>query len=305
MFHRAAPILTAALPLLVLAAAAHAEPTDTVSTPAPNADRRQLSLGLQRDAQGHQLSLAQLGLAVGQRGWVQLGAGRAADPQAAGAGRTGIASVGAGYIAEGMHYSLGLSQRSDGSRYRQTDVSASVDWLWPGVKAGLDLTHRSARSRVTVADANAPGGSAPATQRVRATGVGLHAAYQVSQRVQVYGAAMRYRPSISTRADGASQDSGLLGQVLGRQPSAVNRDETVLNRSLQWGASYQLSPQAAVNADVLSDRLPNGAGSVNSLQLKAAITVAPAWLLTPGVGRSRATGQPGVNYGLLSLSHGW
>jgi hypothetical protein len=301
MFCRFVSPLVASLSWVLLAPLAHAQSAD----PAPNADRRHVSLGVQRDAQGHQLSLAGLGLAVGQRGWVELGAGRATDPQADGATHTGIASVGAGYLADGMQVSLGLSQRSGGSRYRQSDVSASVDWLWPGLKAGLDLTHRSARSRVTVADANAPGGSAPATQRVHASGVGLHAAYQLTQRVQVYGAAMRYRPSISTRADGAAQDSGLLGQVLGRQPSAVNREQTVLSRSLQLGARYQLSPQAAVSAETLSDRLPNGAGSVNSLQLKAAITVAPAWVLTPGVGRSRATAQPGVNYGMLSLSHGW
>ncbi|RZI98820.1 MAG: hypothetical protein EOP39_26410, partial [Rubrivivax sp.] len=43
--------------------------------PAPNADKRALHLAVQRDGQRNQSAAAAISLPVGERAWVQLGAG--------------------------------------------------------------------------------------------------------------------------------------------------------------------------------------------------------------------------------------
>jgi hypothetical protein len=292
---RPALLLLAAL----LAGLAHAD------EPAPNADKRALNLAVQRDAQRNQSAAAAVSLPVGQRAWVQLGAGQSRSRDAA-SGTTykpRQLSVGGGVAGRAWQAGLNASQRRDGDALRQTDVAAALDWKpTDHVNVGVDATHRNARARGTLA-AGGGGAATPVEQRVKGHGVGVHGAVAVTQRFTVYGATMRNHYKTTT-TQATTGNGGLLAPLLPNRVSAINRDEAALARSHQLGATYRVSDRVALNGEVLQDRLLEG-GNLRSVQVKAAIAAGAGWTLTPGIGRSRGPQGEGVNYGLLGASYAW
>lgn len=292
---RPALLLLAAL----LAGLAHAD------EPAPNADKRALNLAVQRDAQRNQSAAAAVSLPVGQRAWVQLGAGQSRSRDAA-SGTTykpRQLSVGGGVAGRAWQAGLNASQRRDGDALRQTDVAAALDWKpTDHVNVGVDAAHRNARARGTLA-AGGGGAATPVEQRVKGHGVGVHGAVAVTQRFTVYGATMRNHYQTTT-TQATTGNGGLLAPLLPNRVSAINRDEAALARSHQLGATYRVNDRVALNGELLQDRLLEG-GNLRSVQVKAAVAAGAGWTLTPGIGRSRGPQGEGVNYGLLGASYAW
>ncbi|MGQ3051880.1 MAG: hypothetical protein ACT6S0_08860 [Roseateles sp.] len=292
------PTLTAAALLATIAAQAGGA--------APNADKRALNLAVQRDARHNHSAAATVSLPVGQRAWVQVGAGQSSsrDPISGNRDKPGQLSVGGGVAGKAWQASATASQRRDGDRLRQTDWAAAMDWRpTDGVSIGVDAVMRHARTRGTLATEG--GAPTPVEQRVRGHGVGLHAAVAVTPRASIYGAAMRNRYKTSTQqATGGS--GGLLAGVplLGQRVTAINRDEAAFDRSEQLGATWRFGERVALNGELMQDRLHDG-GSLRSVQLKAAIAAGAGWTLTPGIGRSRGAAGEGTNYGLLGASYAW
>lgn len=283
---------------LMLAGMAHAEEV------APNADKRAVNLAVQRDGQRNQSAAAAVSLPVGERAWVQLGAGqsRSHDLASGNSVKPRQVAVGGGVAGKAWQASVNVSRRRDGERLRQTDLATAVDWRpAEGVNVGVDAVKRSARARGTVASGG--GAATPVEQRLRGHGVGVHGAVAVTPRLSVYGAVMRNRYTTSTTQ--ATNSGGLLAGVplLGNRVTAINRDEAALDRSHQLGATYRVSERVALNGEVMQDRLHDG-GNLRSVQMKAAIAAGAGWTVTPGVGRSRGP-QGGVNYGLLGASYAW
>lgn len=302
---RQPPSFLVALAAALLAVAARADEA------APNADKRAMTLAVQRDAAGHQSAAAAVSLPVGRSAWLQAGVGRSRsrDDVAGTTARPRQLSVGGGVAGRQWQAGVTASQRRDGSALRQTDLAASVDWQpMDGVNVGVDAARRSARARGTVAAGN---GGAPTAvaQRLTGRGVGVHGAVAVTPRVTVYGATMhnRYR-STTTATQAGGGAGGLLGQVplLGAsRVSVVNRDEAALDRSHQLGATWRVGERVALNGEVSQDRL-HGGGSLRSVQLKAAVAAGDSgWTITPGVGRSRGPNGEGVNYGSVAASLAW
>ena len=284
------PTLVAAL---LLASLAHAD------EPALNADKRALNLAAQGDAQHNQSSVAALSLPVGERAWVQLGAGQSRSRDAAsGTGyRPRQLAIGGGVAGKAWQAGVNASQRRDGDALHQTDLAAAADWRpADGVTLGVDATRRYARARGTMASAE---------RRVKGHGVGVHGAVAVTPRFSVYGATIRTH--YTTRSQQTTNSSGglLAGlPLLQSRVSAINRDEAALDRSSQLGATYRVSDRVALNGELQQDRLHDG-GSLRSLQMKAAIAAGAGWTVTPGIGRSRGPQGEGVNYGLLGASYAW
>ncbi len=301
--------MTPSFPALVLAVlAATAQAPAHAEEAAPNADRRAVTLAVQRDAQGNRSTAAAASLPVGRSSWVQAGVAQSRSRDDAGgtARRPAQLSVGGGVAGRAWQAGVTASQRRDGSALRQTDLAASVDARpADGVNLGLDVTRRSARARGSVAS---PGGGVPTAvqQRLQGHGVGVHGALAVTPRVTVYGATMRSRYASTTTTTQAG--GGLLGNapLLGAsRVTAVNRDEAALDRSHQLGATWRVNDRVALNGEVGQDRLHDG-GSLRSVQLKAAIAAGDSgWTITPGLGRSRGPNGESVNYGSVGASFAW
>lgn len=295
------PLKPALIATLLLAGLAQAD------EPAPNADKRALNLAAQRDAQRNQSAAAVVSLPVGERAWMQLGAGesRSRDAVSGNTYRPKQVSVGGGVAGKAWQASVNASQRRDGDALHQTDLAAAADWRpAEGVNVGVDATRRNARARGTLAPTGG-GAATPVEQRAKGHGVGVHGAVPITQRFSVYGATLRNRYTASTQ-QATANPGGLLGALplLQNRVTAINRDEAALDRSSQLGATYRVSDRVALNGEVQQDRLHDG-GSLRSMQMKAAIAAGAGWTVTPGIGRSRGPQGEGVNYGLLGASYAW
>lgn len=281
-------------------------------TPAPNQDMRFVSIGAQADNRHDQELLSTLSLPVGQRGWVQAGVGQSRSVEAAGPRKPAIVNGAVGLAGESVQATVSASHRADGGRYRQTDVGTSVDWRRGGSGIGLDVTHRRSQAAGTVAVPGAVGGSTtvPAQARVAGTGLGVHGTLQVTEHLGVYASAMRNHYKTSTRQDTTTQSGGLLGAdpVLSRAllggGSFVDRDELALDHSAQVGATWRWT-KVALSGEYTAGQLHDGAGAMRSVDVKAAVDVAPGWRVAPGVGRG-TTGQGGhATFASLAATYGW
>jgi len=285
------PLLFAAL---LLAGIAHAD------EPAPNADKRALNLAVQRDGQHNQSAAAAVSLPVGDSAWVQVGVGQSRSRDAASGNiyKPAQVTIGGGVAGRRWQASVNASQRRDGSALRQDDVAAALDWkATDSLSVGLDATHRSARTRGTLA-------ATSVEQRVSGHGVGVHGAVALTLRLSLYGATMRNHYTTTTTQ--AAQGGGLLAGVplLHNRVSAVNRDEAALDRSHLLGATWRASDRVALNGELQQDRLHDG-GSLNGVQVKAAINAGAGWTVSPGIGHSRGPQGESSNYGLLGASYNW
>ena len=280
--------ITTLAALLVLPALAHAD------EPAPNAGRRSVTVAAQRDSQKNQQAAASLSLPVGDRAWVNVGAGtsRSQDAVTGRSYRPKQVSAGVGVAGSAWQATLDATRRRDGSALSQTDWAAAAD-VRPvdGVSVGVDATHRTARARNATTD-----------QRLRGRGVGVHGAVAVGKQLTVYGATMRNRYKLSETTTQAGSP-GALG-LLQPRPSVVNRDELALARSSQVGATWRFDNQVAVSGEVMADRLQEG-GSLRTAQLKAAVPVGGGWTLAPALGRSHGPQGTRATYGQLAAQFAW
>lgn len=298
--------------LLALAAAPWCARADT---PPPNDGMRFVGVGAQSDNRGNRQVLSTLSLPVGRHAWVQAGGGASRGDEAGGVRRPGIATAGVGVAGRSLQLTVNTAQRFDGSRYRQSDIGSSLDWKQDGNDVGIDVSHRRSRAAGTATVSDGIGGSTvvPAQARVSGTGVGLHGALQVSERLSVYGAAARNHYTTRTQQGDPATSGGLLGSntVLARTllgaASVVNRDEVDLDRSAQVCATWRWD-KVAVSGEYTTGAVHDGGGALRSVELKAAIDVAPGWRVAPGVGHgtSGQGGQGGhVTYATLAATYGW
>lgn len=310
MSSRLAPTHAAtATALLALAAAPWCARADT---PPPNDGTRYVSAGAQADNRGNQQVVSTLSLPVGQHAWVQAGAGQSHGDAASGGRKPGIATAGVGVAGQSLQLTVNTAQRFDGGRYRQSDIGSSLDWKPGGNDVGVDVTHRRSRAAGTVAVSNGAGGSTtvPAQARVAGFGVGLHGTLQVSERVSVYGAVARNHYKSSTVSnDPTAGPGGLLGsnplpRTLLGGASVVNRDEIALDRSAQVGATYRWQ-KVALSGEFTTGQVHDGGGALRSVDLKAAIDVAPGWRVAPGVGRGSSEQGGRATTASLAATYGW
>lgn len=305
--HRLAPVATATALVALASAPWCARAADA---PPVNDGLRYVSAGAQADNHGNQQVLSTLSLPIGQHAWVQAGGGKSRSDAAAGGRKPAIATAGAGVAGRQVQLAVNTTQRFDGSRYRQSDVGASLDWKQDGNDIGLDVTHRRARAAGTAAVSNGLGGATlvPAQARVTGTGVGVHGALQVSERVSLYGAVAHNHYKTSTQ-QGDPAAGGLLGAnpILARAllgaTSVVNRDEVALDHSAQVGATYRFD-KVAVSGEYTTGAV-DGGGSLRSVDLKAAIDVAPGWRLSPGVGRGTSDQGGHATVASVAATYGW
>ncbi|MEP6501960.1 MAG: hypothetical protein ABJD97_01410 [Betaproteobacteria bacterium] len=295
--------------MLALALAPDATRADT---PPPNDGQRYVSVGGQADNLHDQQVSSMLSLPVGQRAWVQAGVGKSRSDQATGGRRPGIVTGGVGVAGHAMQLTVNASHRADGSKYRQTDVGSSLEWRHGGNILGLDMTHRNSRAAGTVAVADGQGGSTsvPALARISGSGVGVHGTLQATEHVSVYGAVARNHYKSTTQQTGPTTPGGLLGlnPVLERAllgaTSVVNRDEAALDHSAMVGASYRWD-KVAVSSEYTTGQVHDNGGAMRSVELKAAVDVAPGWRIAPAVGRGSSDQGGHATFASLSATYGW
>lgn len=296
-----------ALACLAAAATTATHAAELTDTAAPNTDMRYVAASVQRDARQAQVLLGLLSLPVGDRGWVQLGGGQTRHEQDTTVQKTSVVNAGAGYIGTHWQASLAASHRDAGSRLRQTDWDATVEWLGEHVGIGVDGHRRDARLSGTTPSAPPATVGVPIVQRIEGNGFGLHGHVQLSDNFHVHAATMHYDYQVSTQQGGGASggSTSLLSRVLLQAaPSFVSREETALSRSSRFGASYRFAKLTAFG-EFIADRVLDEPGTVRTVLVKASFHPAPQWTVTPTLGRTRSEAHGGVTFAGLTLSLGW
>jgi hypothetical protein len=291
------------------------------ATAAAQADTWRAGASVQRDARDNLLLVGTLQGPLQQQAWWRAGAGQSRNAQPALAHRAGLGSLAVGYGGDAWAAALQATHRRDGSRYRQTDTSATLEWRHALGSVGVDAAYRNAALEGTVATPT-QGGTAdvPVAQRIKGSGLGLHGALRLNPSFEVFAAAMRYDYNVTTRPNGAVSGAGgndplaivssllgnpaLLASALQTRASAVSRDESALSRSAQLGAIYRWT-NMALTGEYLADRVLDTPGTVHTMQLKAAFDLAPNWTVTPVLGRTRSDAYGSVGFGGLAVAYGW
>lgn len=300
--------------------AVHADESD-----APNANMRYAALSVQRDDQHSQQALGTLSLTLGEHAWVQAGGGQSRIEQATSVRNPNIVMGGIGAASNAWQIAVNYTDRHADSAYRQHDWTASTDWhnAALGIGIGIDGANRHAHFDSTVPVATSQGGVAylPVSHNINGNGLGAHLRFNISERVSLFAAGMKYHYTDTTQQSGTvtvvgssgSNLSTLIGNALANKPllsqtltqsSIVTRDEAVLDRSIDIGATYRFD-KIGVTAEYLNDKVIDEPGTVDTVQVKAAINVAPHWLVTPGIGQSRSDQYGGVKFAMVTVGYGW
>lgn len=290
------------LALLVCRPALAEEPGDTQ---AANAGMRYVEAHVQRDARHNTAALGVLSLPVGERGWVQFGGGQTRLEATSAARRVSVFNAATGFIGDGWNASLAANRRNGGDALRQTDWDASVTWLGERFGVGVDGHHRDARGQGTTGTSPLPGDVTVEQQRLKGPGFGLHGHVQVTPGWRIHASGMHYGYKLSTQQGGGNGGTGLLAGVLQRtSASAVSRDEAALSRSFKLGSRHQIGA-ASVSAEWLADKVQDEPGTVRTLQVTAAIELAPGWTVMPTLGQTHSETHGGVFFGGIGAMHAW
>lgn len=270
----------------------------SLATLAQTDPRHAASVGTQRDARGNQSTLAEASTAVGETGWVGAGLGRDRSVSSAGTQHARVAKLSAGRYwdsaAGRWQAGVGVTQRGDGERLRQTDAQLSLGWQGDRFDAGAELSHRRARASDPT----------QGSERLSGPGLTLRGGARVGA-ARLYGAVSRtnYRSSVTQTVN--SPTPGPLGGLIGARPTVVTRDSAALSRSAMLGASWQTG-RSLLAAEWVQDRVLNQPDPLRTVQLKAQVDVASGWSLQPALGRSLRSGaQGGSNFAGLSVTRQW
>lgn len=270
--------------------------------------RHSATLSLQGDENDNRQWLGKLALPLGDRAWVQGTFGRT---ELATAPATSSKLVGAalGIGGQTLDASIDFIRRTGDTGFEQRDWAAVIDWHGARGGLGADILLRSASGESKTTTGSGGVLARPMTTTVResvdAKGFGLHGAFDLTPRINVFAGAMRYRYDFST--DSSATGTGTpLSFLLGTTASFSGawREQAFIDRSYRVGARYCFEG-AAVNAQYFYDRSANSGQGFSTTQLQAEFLLGEHWLLSPTLGYSSGGDSDQVGYGRLNLGFIW
>jgi hypothetical protein len=275
---------------------------------AEGANRHSASLSLQGDENDNRQLLGKLALPLGDHAWVQGSLGRT-ELATAPTGNTKTVGAAVGIGGQTLDAALDFVQRTSDARFKQQDWAAALNWHGARGGLGADVFMRSAsgESETTTRSGNvlAPPVTTTVGESVDAKGFGVHGAFDLTPRANVFAGAMRYRYDFSVDST-ATGTSTPLASLLGTTSalSGVWRDQAFIDRSYRVGAGYRFQG-AAVNAQYFHDRIANTGEVLSTAQLQAEFLLTGHWLVSPTIGYSRGGSSGQSGYGGLSLGFIW
>lgn len=296
--HRRAGVVVLTVAMLAVAKMAAAE----------DALRHSVALSVIADESDNRQWLGKMVLPLGDFISIQANAGQAKFDGVP--GNTGI--VGGALGADGGNIGAALEfTRRKNATFELKDWRAVVNWRGAGGGLGIDAALRAAdggQSESTTQTNGLLGSTLTTTTTFESAdgrGFGLHGHLDVTEQVRLFAGFMRYSYDFERTSTTSGSGNALLPSVLGGVAvSGVTRDQALIDRSYQVGASYRLE-RHALSAQYLRDRVVQTGEILNTLQLQAEIAVGRQWAVTPLIGRSTSDRSGGVNFGGLGAAFRW
>jgi len=206
--------------------------------------------------------------------------------------------------------SIGGIYRSDGDKLKQTDLSATVDRLFPRGKLGVDAFYRNAKSSVdsTVIVSGPRNDSevvVSAEDKVDGPGYGVHGEVDLTDTVMLFasGAWYDYDESytVSEGSDGIDLPDRLLRAI---DVSGATRDEGTFDASYSGGGLVRM-PLGSVSLTYYRDEIFDSADAFDTFELAATFFLGERWSVTPVVSHSSGGGYDDVMSGGLTVGMSW
>jgi hypothetical protein len=269
---------------------------------ASQAGMRDASLSVEGDADSSHVFNGSLGLPLGERGHLDLGAGRSRATLDEIDEDSTFASIDLGLDTRRTQMQIGYAFRDDGDSFRQHDFRGKFTLVRGIGRIGFDLFYRDAQDetlgsiRLRRRDSRA----IRVIESISGTGIGLHGAIDATHNVHLFASGMIYD------YDRDVDTPALLARFprLSLRVTGVTRDEAFLDNTVRAGIDYTLS-LLTLTATYTRDVEIDTHDITNTGELTADIPVGERWLVSPWVGYSSDESDGGTAFAGMSVSVMW
>ncbi len=288
----------------------------------PNASMRYAAISTLHDSDHNRQTTATVSLTFGDHGWAHVGGGKARVQQANATVNPTLGNIGVGFAGQQWTATLEARRRKDGDRYDQRDWNGSLEWRNEVLGIGIDGLHRNTDIEAVVPVTGAQGTTnVPVAESLRGNGIGLHAYFNLTQRLNVFFGGMSYDYDATTRQNGTVTTTSGSGGVIGIVNNALNnrpllaqqvllqttgatREAAILQRSYNAGVRYRFD-SVTLTAQYFNDQALDSNDSTNTAELSAAVFLSEQWTIAPAIGRSSNDQFGSVTFGSMTVRYGW
>jgi hypothetical protein len=282
----------AALPALVMATLAHAEPAEikgyyaALSGELDDADFRELQ--------------AELAVPFGETGWVQLDVGRTTASSADDDMDMTSLGLRTGFSTGNVDWRAMYTYREDGSSYTQHDLFGAFTYVASRGTVGLDLFYRSAEyeSIASIQRRFRDPLAIRVVETTEGTGIGAHGELYITRHVTLSSSVMVYD------YDDTSNVPASLSRFERVSLSGVTRDEAYLMDSINVGVTYEFAV-LSLGAIYYRDREVESNFVTDTAEIYADVTLTERWALAAWIGHAMTEDDAELTYGGARISVVW
>jgi hypothetical protein len=266
------------------------------------AGTRYASLSAEADDDSSHVLSGTLGLPLGQKGHLDLGAGRSRATLDTTDEDSTFASIDFGLDTKRTQMQIGYAYRDDGESFRQHDFRGKFTLVRGIGKIGLDAFYRDAQDETvtSVQRRRRDSHSIRVLESIEGKGVGLHGDIDVSDSVRLFASGMvyDYDRDVDTPAFVARFPR------LSLRVTGITRDEAFLDNTARAGIEYTLD-LLTLTATYIHDEAIDTHDITHTGEVSADIPVGERWLLSPFVGYSSGDSDGGTAFAGMSVSVMW
>jgi len=243
---------------------------------------------------------AELGLPLGERGWLHGALGSSQTSLDTGAIDTRVASVSVGYDGDRIELYGGYAYRDDGDDFTQHDFFAQFTLRGARAYGGIELFYRTAEAQ-TVASIERPLRdplSIRIEESIEGTGIGLRAGVDVSENLELFASGMTYDYESETNRP------VLIQRLPTLLLSGISREEALLESTWTCGATLSIAA-TAVTMTFTRDRTALLQEVTDTTEVTVDIPLFERWNLAPQIGYSDGDAFGGIAFASVHLSVVW
>ena len=253
------------------------------------------------DADSNDLT-GELGLPLGDPGWLHLAVGSSTATLSSVQVDTTVATVYAGFDTESLGFEAGYAYRKDADSFHQDDLRGALTVRLSRVSFGLDLFHRAAEDEtvMSIERRRLDPLAIRIVESIEGTGIGAHIGVNATERLYLFGSGMAF-----------DYDSDIDGPAfLQRFPrlnlrlSGVTRDEAYLDNTARIGASYDIEGWALTGTYTRDEELNSGE-ITHTAELSIDIPIGESWELSPWIGVSSNAVDGDIAFGGARVGVFW
>jgi hypothetical protein len=243
---------------------------------------------------------AELGLPLGERGWLHGALGASQTSLDTGTLDTRVASLTAGFDGDRIELYGGYAYRDDGDAFTQHDFFAQFTLRGTRAYGGIELFYRMAEAE-TVASIERrlrDPLSIRIEESIEGTGIGLRGGVDVAEHLEIFASGMTYD------YDSETNRPALVQRLPTLLLSGISREEAFLEDTWTLGATLTVAT-TGITMTYTRDRTALLHEVTDTAEITVDIALSERWNLAPQIGYSDRDAADGIGFASLHLSVVW